>query len=132
LLNSKLEFFFDILSSFGVDSAHIFSRHLVSMSDDSSRPASGAVSLWGAFAAQCSWGSFLQAWHGSVRELLGVTRLWPTDRSHASRSQALLPAMRIHWFPLREMLAERISPLSIPGKSRRCIPAGGFEGLAEE
>ena len=87
-LDLKLEIFFDILSSFAVDSAHIFSCHLVSMSDDSSKPASGAVSLCRAFAAQCSWGSFPRARHGCVPESVGVACHWPADRSHDSGSQA--------------------------------------------
>jgi len=58
------------------------------MSDDSSKPVSGAVSLCRAFIAQCSWGSVHRAGDGCVSESIGIACHWPGSRSGSLGSLA--------------------------------------------
>ena len=98
-LDSTLEILFDICRGFAVDSGKFFSCHSVSMSDDSSKPVSGAVSLCRAFAAQCSWRSVPRA-SGTAfpipSELLATGRpaapaIWAALRSAVSGPLGLAP-----------------------------------------
>jgi hypothetical protein len=128
---SELEILFDICRSFAVDSGKFFSCHSVSMSDDSSKPVSGAVSLCRAFAAQCSWGSVHRASDGYVSESVGIACHWPASRSGNLGSLAFR-SVRFRQAPLRRNTDREKILFGYPRKISSLHSGSRVEALAEE
>src|SRR5258706_11025170 len=92
------------------------------MSDDSSRPALGAVSLCQAFAAWSSRRISFREWHDCVPESMGLTQLWPTDPFSKLGSLAF-HRQGIHGpFPI-ELPTEKKPCVSMREESLHCTPA---------
>jgi hypothetical protein len=130
-LGSEREIPFDISRNFGVDFAKFFSCHLVSMPEDSSRPALSAVSLCREVAAQSSRGSSPQAWHGCVPGSIGVTHQWPTALSSDLGSLGF-GSERTRRAVLRRNTDREKIPFQHPRENSSLHSGRRVEALAEE
>ena len=101
------------------------------MSDDSSKPALGAVSPRRAFAAQSSWESFPGARYGCVSESVGIALSLPADRFRDLGGLAI-PSERTPRLRPVEIVTEKKTPVENPSKISSLHSGSRVESLAEE
>jgi len=99
------------------------------MSDDSSKPALGAVSPRRAFAAQSSWGSVPRGKYGRVS--VGIACHWPADRSSDLGSLAFRSG-RTCQAPLHRNTDKKKILFGHPRKISSLHSGSRVEALAEE
>jgi len=101
------------------------------MSDDSSKPALGAVSPRRAFAAQSSWGSVPRAKYRRVSESVGIACHWPADRSSDLGSLGFRSG-RTRQAPLHRNTDKKKILFGHPRKISSLHSGSRVEALAEE
>jgi len=101
------------------------------MSDDSSKPALGAVSPRRAFAAKSSRESFPGARYGCVSESVGIAWHWSGDRfGHLGR--LVIPSERTRQAALRRNSDREKTLVEHPSKISSLHSGSRVEALAEE